>query len=63
MGCPRTLEINERLNVHIIRYLVAIGATVGIQPGWISHHRSLERLVERGNVGEAAEELQNDLDL
>ena len=63
MGHPRTLEIDERLNVHIIRFLVAIGATIGIQPDWISHHQSLETLVERGNVREAVEELQNDLDL
>ena len=63
MGCPRTLEINGRLNVHIIRYLVAIGATVGIQTDWISHHRSPVTPVERGNAGEAVEQLQDDLDM
>ena len=40
-----------------------MGATVGVQPDWISHHQSLVTLVERGNVREAVEELQNDLDL
>ncbi len=46
-----------------VRYLVAMGATAGIQPDWISHHQSLLTLVERGGVREAVEELQHDLDL
>ena len=62
MGRPRTLEIIERLNLHIIRYLVPVWAAVGIQPDWVSHHQSLVTLVERGDVAEAVEELQNDLD-
>ena len=57
---PGTLEIDEGLNAPVMRYLVAMGATAGIQPDWISHHQPLETLVERGSVREA---VQDDLDL
>ena len=57
------LGINERLNVHITCHLVAIEATVGIRPDWVSRHHSPVTLDERGNVGEAVEQLQSDLDL
>ena len=55
-------EIIERLNLHLNRYLVPIWSTIGIQPDWASHHRSLVTLVERGDIAGAVEELRRDLD-
>lgn len=62
MGRPRTLEIIERLNLHLNRYLVPIWSTVGIRPDWVGDHRTLITLVERGDIAGAVEELRRDLD-
>ncbi|MFP6744222.1 MAG: GntR family transcriptional regulator [Alphaproteobacteria bacterium] len=62
MGRPRTLEIIERLNLHLNRYLVPIWSTVGIQSDWVSNHRTLLTLVERGDITGAVKKLRRDLD-
>jgi DNA-binding GntR family transcriptional regulator len=62
MGRPRTLEIIERLNLHLNRYLVPIWSTIGIQSDWVSDHRTLITLVEHGDIAGAVEELRRDLD-
>ena len=62
MGRPRTLEIIERLNLHLNRYLVPIRSTVGIQSDWVSDHRTLLTLVERDDITGAVEELRRNLD-
>ena len=62
MRRPRTLEIIERLNLHLNRYLVPIWSTIGIQSDWASHHRTLITPVERGDITGAVEELRSDLD-
>lgn len=60
-GRPRTFDILDRLNSHIVRYMLPLWSSIGIGEDWRSHHLRLVELVERDKIDDAIEELKADL--
>jgi DNA-binding GntR family transcriptional regulator len=58
---PRLLAILERLNGHLIRYMLPLWASVGIGRDWRAHHLRLVSLVENKDLSGALSELKTDL--
>ncbi len=62
MGRSRTLEIIEKLNLQLVRYLLPIWAAVGVQSNWGQTHKDMLIQIEKGDHIDAAEELRNDIE-
>lgn len=58
---PRSTAILERLNGHLVRYMLPIWTSVGIGDDWRPHHLRLVDLVEAGAYKDASDELKADL--
>ena len=58
---PRLLAFLERLNGHLVRYMLPLWSTVGMGEDWRAHHLRLVSLVENNDLPGAISELKMDL--